>query len=79
MPKTRWYHSAETSTSVTFATRSLRELTLMGIMYRQMNRGFVTKIIEGNAQVYLKLLDRNVPAGMRQKHDGSMVLNSNFN
>jgi hypothetical protein len=51
----------------------------MGIMYRQMNRGFVTKIIEGNAQVYLKLLDRNVPAGMRQKHDGSMVLNSNFN
>ena len=63
-------NSAETCTSVTFGTRSLRELTLMGIMYRQMNRGFVTKIIKGNTQVHLKLFDRDVPARMRQKHDG---------
>src|SRR5450631_879967 len=52
MPKTRWYHSAETSTSVTFATRSLRELTLMGIMYRQMIRWFVTKIYQVQAYTF---------------------------
>jgi hypothetical protein len=28
-------------------------------MYRQMNRGFVTKIIKGNTQVHLKLFDRD--------------------
>src|SRR5450631_3777847 len=52
MPKTRWYHSAETSTSMTFATRSLRELTLMGIMYRQMIRWFVTKIYQVQAYTF---------------------------
>jgi hypothetical protein len=42
-------------------------------MHRQMNRGFVTKIIKGNTQVYLKLPDRTCghsvnPLRKRPKH-----------